>query len=52
MGWYPYSHNTCFHCRKVFAYEGSRVCPECGYYGGRQVVAEGDSPEGSSQQSR
>jgi len=29
-----------------------RVCPECGYYGGRQVVAERDTAEGSSQQSR
>ena len=29
-----------------------RVCPECGYYGGRQVVAEGGSSEGPSQQSR
>jgi large subunit ribosomal protein L32 len=28
-----------------------RVCPECGYYGGRQVVAEGDSSEGPSRQS-
>jgi large subunit ribosomal protein L32 len=29
-----------------------RVCPECGYYGGRKVVADSDTPEGSSQQSR
>ena len=31
MGWYPYSHNTCFHCRKVFAYGAERmICPQCG----------------------
>ena len=30
-----------------------RVCPECGYYGGRQVVTErASSEEGPSQPSR
>jgi large subunit ribosomal protein L32 len=42
--------NSCPHCHSPRL--PHRVCPVCGYYRGREVVAEGGSPEGTSPQSQ
>ena len=43
--------NECPHCHAPRV--PHRVCPECGYYAGRQVVAErASSEEGPSRPSR
>ena len=44
------AYNSCPQCHAPR--RPHRVCPECGYYGGRRVIAERPSEEGTSPQSQ
>jgi large subunit ribosomal protein L32 len=44
------TYNSCPQCHSPRV--PHRVCPECGYYGGRQVVADTPREEGPSQPSQ